>query len=314
MKKFLAISFAMMCMTLTSFAGDLLTAAMFHNWSSSGAGAVDNGATGCNYKINDQSASDGLPYGDGNVYYLNYADLTAYSTMEVEFTEGTPRLLFNRLVDEGAVGVEINGTSGMDYVQATEGKWVVDLAAITAAQGFAHLHCIKGANWANATVTRVELFKDEPAPAPTFGVESFVGYSYEGLDNAVSDEFTATMVETLGLTGADGETIEIGAIMPDGTVDWTGNGKGETDGWRDAEGNWCVWNTAGFTFFSQPYVEYADGQWYFGTVMGSAQVQLLNQLHSKLHSYSRQTVRNALLHLHSTMLNVLNSMLKSRKK
>ena len=44
------------------------------------------------------------------------------------------------------------------------------------------------------------------------------------------------------------------------------------------------------------------------------QVQLLNQLHSKLHSYSRQTVRNALLHLHSTMLNVLNSMLKSRKK
>ena len=270
MKKFLAISFAMMCMTLTSFAGDLLTAAMFHNWSSSGAGAVDNGATGCNYKINDQSASDGLPYGDGNVYYLNYADLTAYSTMEIEFTEGTPRLLFNRLVDQGTVGVEINGNAGMDYVEATEGKWVVDLAAITEAQGFAHLHCIKGANWANATVTRVELFKDEPAPAPTFGVESFVGYSYEGLDNAVSDEFTATMVETLGLTGADGETIEIGAIMPDGTVDWTGNGKGETDGWRDAEGNWCAWNTAGFTFFSQPYVEYADGQWYFGTAMGSA--------------------------------------------
>ena len=109
---------------------------------------------------------------------------------------------------QGTVGVEINGNAGMDYVQATEGKWVVDLAAITAAQGFAHLHCIKGANWANATVTRVELFKDEPAPAPTFGVESFVGYSYEGLDNAVSDEFTATMVETLGLTGADGEKLE----------------------------------------------------------------------------------------------------------
>ncbi len=271
MKKFFAIFFVMMCVTITSFAGDLLTAAMFRNWTTSGADAVDNGAAGCNYKINDQSASDGLPYGDGNVYYLNFADLTAYSTLEIEFTEGTPRLLFNRLVDQGAVGVEINGAAGMEYVDATTaGKWIVDIAAITEAQGFAHLHCIKGANWANATVTRVELFKGV-APSPTFAVDSYVGNSYEGIDNAVSDEFAAVMVETLGLTGADGEMIEIGAVMPDGTVDWTnGNGRGETDGWRNVEGNWCAWGTDGFTFYSQPYAEFAEGQWYFGAYMGSA--------------------------------------------
>ena len=421
MKKFLAISFAMMCMTLTSFAGDLLTAAMFHSWSSSGAGAVDNGATGCNYKINDQSASDGLPYGDGNVYYLNYADLTAYSTMEIEFTEGTPRLLFNRDGDNGPLNPEINGSAGMDYVTVGEGIWTIDLAAITKAFGYAHLNCIKGANWANATITRVELFKaaapvnpnnmltgdafnfeggttggwgawgelagdngvvspgfesdycfkavtkgtgdnwkaqagftfpaaldpsveytlkfmakgsgtvqmfyqssdyanqdyksmftltDEwqeftekytpgydnivrilfsfgqctelyvdniefapaSAPAPVVDpvkVESYVGDSYEGIGAGIEGDLAKAVADYLGVTAA--EEVAMATYDEAGNLVEANNGRGETDGWRNAEGAFVNWGAEGFTYYVQPYAELdEEGNWYIGAYVGSA--------------------------------------------
>ena len=165
MKKFTAIFVALMCFAATSFAGDLLTADMFHSWGGYEAGAEDKGATGCSYHMNEASASDGLPYGDGNVYYLNYADLTSYGKLVLEFTEGTPRLLFNREGDNGPLHPEINGSAGMEYVVAEAGKWTIDLEAITAAFGYAHLNCIKGANWANVTITTAELIaKATPEP------------------------------------------------------------------------------------------------------------------------------------------------------
>lgn len=130
-----------------------LTADMFHNWTAADATGEISGTTV--YPAYVLNESTGLPYGDGNVYYLNYADLSAYSKLVITVTEGTPRCCFNRLVDNGTVEAE---TPRDAAYQTVEGNvYTIDIAKIVADKGFAHLHCIKGANWVNTTVTSMVL-------------------------------------------------------------------------------------------------------------------------------------------------------------
>ena len=116
-----------------------------------------------------EGESNGLPYGDGNV--IRYADLSAYAKLIVDATEGEPRFLFNRDVDEGqwaeneAESHLIDNTKGgwsAKYFSSETQEdgstiWTVDLAQMVKDKGYAHLHAIKGANWSNCTATSMKL-------------------------------------------------------------------------------------------------------------------------------------------------------------
>ena len=155
-----------------------LTPEMFFQWTD-WTDAEPTTSAYCEYKINEAS---GQPYGDPSVN--NYADLSEYATLEVTATAGSPRFLFNRDVAEGQWS-ETEADSHL--IDNTKGGWsakyftsqdngdgsttyVVDIAAIVADKGFAHLMAIKGANWADVTVTEMKLgyVGEQPAlPVPT---------------------------------------------------------------------------------------------------------------------------------------------------
>jgi hypothetical protein len=119
----------------------------------------------------NEGVSDGLPYGDGSV--IGYADLSDYDLLVVSVTEGEPRFLLNRDVDEGQWNEDeaeshlIDNTKGgwsEKYFKSEpqdDGStaWMVDLSLIVEEKGYAHLHAIKGANWANCTVTKMVVLK-----------------------------------------------------------------------------------------------------------------------------------------------------------
>ena len=118
--------------------------------------------------------STGQPYGDGSVN--NFSDLSEYSKLIVVATAGQPRFCFNRDVTEGQQDpVDEAGSHLIDYPNKggwseryfssekneIDGSviWTVDLALMVKEKGYAHLHAIKGANWANTTVTSMVVEK-----------------------------------------------------------------------------------------------------------------------------------------------------------
>ena len=138
-----------------------LTPEMFFSWDGWGADAQKTGQADCTYVLGE---STGQPYGDSQV--INYADLTLYSKLVVVCTEGTPRFLFNRTIDEGQWNEDeaqsnlIDNTKGgwsAKYFSQDGDTYTVDLKQMVKDKGFAHLHAIKGANWANVTVESMDL-------------------------------------------------------------------------------------------------------------------------------------------------------------
>jgi hypothetical protein len=99
----------------------------------------------------------GMVYGDPSVN--NYADLSGYSKMVLAVTAGTPRMLFNRDVQEGQWS---ENEADSHLIDNTKGGWsskyfkadtlenaviiTVDLALMVQEKGYAHLHAIKN-NW-----------------------------------------------------------------------------------------------------------------------------------------------------------------------
>jgi hypothetical protein len=156
-----------------------LTAAMFLKYASveePGEGT----ATGCSFELN--KASD-LPYGDGNVGELNWADLSGAEKLYI-VTSGDikPRLCLNRLVAGGQQAATKEDSQMLDinpnndftwstekYMTAEDGVYALDVKKIVADYGFARLHSIKKQGWGTGvTVTGLYLFKtpvkpDEPA-------------------------------------------------------------------------------------------------------------------------------------------------------
>ena len=121
---------------------------------------------------------DGNVYGDASV--INYADLSNYTKLIVVAKDGTPRFLLNRDIADGQFNADESQSHLIEYPKA--GTWVdkyfstaagdnegetvytVDLKAIAKDKGFAHLHAIKGANWANVTVTSMMVERQAKAP------------------------------------------------------------------------------------------------------------------------------------------------------
>lgn len=154
-----------------------LTPEMFFQWSATDETAEAISTSPCDYNI---ATSTGQPYGLSTVNEDRFADLSAYSTIELTATEGEPRLLFNRLVAEGTVYAEVPRDKDKYETVVDNGDgsktYIVDIAAIVAEYGFAHLHAIKGANWQNTTVNSIKLgyvgeAPEIPVPTNINGVE-----------------------------------------------------------------------------------------------------------------------------------------------
>lgn len=107
------------------------------------------------------NTSTQLVYGDVNVHYSNFADLVDYKVLELVVTDGTPRLLFNRVSGDGNGGTFLEINSPNDpYVTKQGNIWRIDLEKIRLndANHYVHLNAIKGANYANVTVTSMKLY------------------------------------------------------------------------------------------------------------------------------------------------------------
>lgn len=135
-----------------------LTKEMFFHWNAADETAEALEASNCDYNI---GTSTPQVYGLSTVNHDRFADLSAYNTIELKATEGEPRLLFNRIEDNGTVFVELPRDKDKYETIVDNGDgsktYIIDIAAIVAEHGFAHLHAIKGANWVNTTVTEIKL-------------------------------------------------------------------------------------------------------------------------------------------------------------
>ena len=168
MKKTFRMMFTLMLLMLGVTTASAETVSLdevpFCSWDGWTADAKSTGTADCAWVLDEPT---GLPYGDGNV--INYADLSAYTKLTVKVTAGSPRFLLNRDNDEGQwneneaeshlIDNTKGGWSAKYFSQVGDDTYVVDLKAIVKDKGFCHLHSIKGANWADVTVTSMELEK-----------------------------------------------------------------------------------------------------------------------------------------------------------
>ena len=110
----------------------------------------------CDFNLYTTLGQGAVVYGNTNVYYKWYANLTGTKTM---YFEGTPgkvlRVLFNRV--EPVAGSEDPNGGANEQIYVTigdDGKASLDLSAYE----FIHLNCIK-TNWGveNCTITKIEI-------------------------------------------------------------------------------------------------------------------------------------------------------------
>lgn len=198
-----------------------LTTDMFFAWDGWGADAQKTGPAECSFVLNE---STGQPYGDSQV--INYADLSLYSKLIVTCTEGTPRFLFNRDMDEGQwneneaeshlIDNTKNGWSARYFSQDGQ-TYVVDLKLMVKEKGFAHLHAIKGANWANVTVTSMELTREGKAQVVGW-TDLITNGDLEGDDvscfyskEAAGSPFPSVITDGVGVDGSRGIQVHSAA-------------------------------------------------------------------------------------------------------
>ncbi len=155
-----------------------LTKEMFFQYYSNTTGeALETPATiGSDYNV---GTSTGMVYGLSTVKWFAYADLTNYEKLVLNVTEGTPRVMYNREMTpdnadaDGVNHVEITGESPYLTIEENEDgskSFIYDLKAMAAADAnkpYVHINAIKGANWANTTVTSMKLYAVADAPVPS---------------------------------------------------------------------------------------------------------------------------------------------------
>ena len=158
----------------------------FRSYTGWGVDAQVVGAANCAWYLNE---STGIPYGDGSV--INRADLSHFSKLIVVATEGTPRFLFNRDMDEGLWNENEEESHLIEYPKegwsekyftketTTDGDvYTVDLKQIKNDKGFVYLHAIKGANWTDVTLSSMEVELDgNPEVSITVDGDGIVGWS-----------------------------------------------------------------------------------------------------------------------------------------
>lgn len=150
-----------------------LTSDMFKHWNDNN-NPTTSSSTGCAYDLN---ISTGMPYGDSNVHYLNFADVSDFNKLFILINAGQARVQMNRLADPENKGETKIFTKG-DAVSS------VDFATDLADFDFAHINAIKD-NWGKVTVSGMYLYR-------TFTVSSDAGMASFG-----------TLYKTANLSGAN---------------------------------------------------------------------------------------------------------------
>ena len=174
----------------------------FCSWNGWGADAQNTGVADCAWVVGESTEN---PYGDPSV--INYADLSLYSKLIVTVAEGMPRFFFNRDVDEGQwseneeeshlIDNMRNGWSSR-YFAVDGNTYTVDLKMMVKEKGFAHLHAIKGANWANVTVVSMEVeYNTSPQTMYNLNISSS-GSGFASFNNTTVRNATKTFVVNEG--------------------------------------------------------------------------------------------------------------------
>lgn len=187
-----------------------LSAHDFYNWTAADATGTKKGSAGCAYVLNE---STGMPYGDGNVAYLNYADLSQYQIFSLTLAQGSaaPRILMNRDTEGGQapdhlINVPENSEQKAKYITEITNidgsvTYNVNLAKIVADYGYAHLHAVK--SYGQITATSMKLYKV---------------YGDVNGDGKVGVSDLATLIDLLG--GKEHKNAQ-GDLSGDGKVDTT---------------------------------------------------------------------------------------------
>ena len=230
-----------------------LTADMFMHWDNHEAVEPVSG-TGCDYNLKIES---NIPYGAGNVYWLDYANLSDYDKLYVVTSYGAPRFCFNRIVNEGQDSGNPNNTPmidipnqnwGTELYQSTseDGRtFIIDLKKMKEDRGFAHLHCIKNANWQPLCVTNLLLYTEPTKSlASSSNLEGYKTFydaekNYQVDENTTIYKATATDNAFVTLTEVEGNVIPKGTpvVLKTDATDYklTLNPTSEesTDDWSD---------------------------------------------------------------------------------
>jgi len=205
----------------------------FTTWSAYGAEGSAGEPAGCAWVVGE---STGLPYGDGSV--INGADLSLYTKLIITYTEGTPRVMLNRDVKDGQWNSDETVSKLIEFPK--DGGWsqkyfnndtengilTVDLKQILKDKGYVRLHAIKGANWANVTIT--SMIVERQGKAQVVGWTNIINNSnLEGDDvssfavaeNAVQVEGVQepTIQDGVGVNGSRGIALQ---TLSDATEDW----------------------------------------------------------------------------------------------
>lgn len=161
-----------------------LTKDMFMKWTKADATGESSKADGCAFEIGKTVEQGKEVYGDGNVSWKNYADLSEYKSMEITYTKGDPRLLFNREENDGAY-IEIKSSDLGKYAKIEENKdnkvLIIDIEKIVEDQKghFCHLNVIKAWYAGDCDISKIQLEKVIPAKAFDLGLDLYGGSPYQ---------------------------------------------------------------------------------------------------------------------------------------
>ena len=261
MRKFfrMYLALALMMLGVTNVSAEEISLQEVPFWAHSDKWGLDEAKTESATPAWVVGESTGQPYGDGNVNA--FADLSPYSKLIVRATEGTPRIMMNRDTDNGQWNADKSQSHLIeypkdgwvnDYVTKTtedgEDVYTVDLKKIVKDYGYAYLHAIKGANWANTTVTSMVVVKE--GKAQQVGWTSIINNgNFEGED-------VSSFVLALKADSGDGDVTYPAEITP-------GVGKDGSNGLKvESMANAPqTWSTQLFVKFNEAVAE--GDQWRF---------------------------------------------------
>jgi len=232
----------------------------FNIWDSPLPGASCTTVNGpCTiYNLN----GDPLFYGDGNVGYLHYADISEYQSLTIKGTgEGKLRVLLNRTKDGGTVA---EGALTEVWLDMSSGSATLDLTKYP----YAHLHAIKVGE-GTVTVTEATLQKKQQAVTFESGKESTDAYSqwrFVTEQDRLTDLATATPSRPKDATFLiKGASFTVG---DERRSRWTGNGFNVERGWeRPDDGAAGIVNSGGGIDVSQQLYNLPNGT-YIITMQG----------------------------------------------
>lgn len=156
--------------------------------------------------------STDIPYGD--IAVNAFADLSEYAKLIVTFSEGSPRILFNRDIYEGQWNENESESHLIDNTRAgwsdryftTNGNMItVDLKQLVIDKGFAHLHAIKGANGKNVTITSIIVVaENSPTSGSDITANEAKGFSYCSSLSSITIPNNVTIIGDYAFMGCKG--------------------------------------------------------------------------------------------------------------